>query len=234
MFFDGFEAPTIDPFWTVHVLSGTHSVVPSTERSFQGSQSAKFTTVQVSGEKQVALLHDFAQPIYGDASVCVYDTGADVSSSNAIQFILSNSQDNSEVRIGTLDYDLGPTNGGNYYIYPAGAPVNSGKDRTQDWHEWTIRTLPNLLQFIIDGEVVHTAAGPGPRFDRIGLWMYGPQLRPPTTAYFDNFSVIEVPEPSTWIVGLLGVTALPITFRRRDVEGIAARSAAYRCYRPLL
>src|SRR5438046_2646236 len=80
-FSDGFEAAQLDPFWNrVQLDSGT--ITPSPDRPHNGGQSAKMQTVNTGSTKNLLLIHDFATPTYGKASIWVYDTGADVPSSN--------------------------------------------------------------------------------------------------------------------------------------------------------
>jgi hypothetical protein len=220
VFSDGFEAPTINPFWTQQQQSGTISLVSSPV--FSGNQAVRFTSFNSGVNKNINLIHTFATPVYGRASVRVFDTGADVFSSNylALQLTRHTGTYDQKLIVG-YDYDLGPSNGGNYYVGPG--DINSGVDRTQGWHEFVIDTTPDSTKFYIDGVLVRSEAA-GFAFDHLYLTMFGPSWRPAWTGYFDDFSFTEyreataTPEPVSAVVFgavLLGVGAVGVFRRRR-------------------
>ena len=138
-FIDDFEGPTLDPFWQVRETAGTITF-PSSTLVHGGSQSVRFDSTFDMGDKWLILSHDFAEPIYGEASVWFYDTGADVASSNYLYLKVENSSLGLDSNLVAFDYDLGPSNGGSYYIKPFGgtSSTNTGVDRTQAWHQYTI------------------------------------------------------------------------------------------------
>src|SRR5438876_1073600 len=115
-FADGFEGPTLNPFWSTFTNAGSVTV-PSGAQAHSGTHSAQFNSTYFSGNKEIYLYHQFAQPAFGHVSVWVYDTGANVSSSNYLFLTLDNSVVGMRSDIGTFDYDLGPGNGGDVYYY---------------------------------------------------------------------------------------------------------------------
>src|SRR5262249_18334415 len=123
-------------------------------------------------------------------SVWMYDTGADVWSSNYIGLSLGNTQDTSvRGQLFTFDYDLGPgQNGSTYYYNPnPSTTVSTGVDRTQGWHQFTIDVTPALATFYVDGVSVYSTTDSDP-FDQVGLFMSGPSWRPAWTSCFDDFA----------------------------------------------
>jgi hypothetical protein len=208
---DGFEAPTINPFWTQFTSSG--AVGLTTAQVHSGNQAAQFTSFATGLQKNVTLFHQFAAPLFGQVSVWVFDTGADVSSSNYLELRLDNSQTNHLAHVIAYDYDFAP--GGRNYNVGAGPAANfqdidSGVDRTQAWHQFLIDSRPDGLSIAIDGQTVFTGAPMA--FDRVSLNMFGPGFRPAWVGYFDDFSFQQfvapaaVPEPAS--LAVLGVAAL--------------------------
>lgn len=188
-FADGFEP---EPFWTVSAQPGC-SAAPSTAMSHTGDWSTRFVSTNTGQPKGIGLIHQFAGPIYGRVSVWVYDSGADVGSSNYLALTLTNTALQKNVNIGTFDYDLGPGNGGDVYYYQfccANQPIRSPIDRTQGWHHWEIDTTEHSLELRIDGVTVYSSPQ-GEPFDHIGLAMFGPSWRPAWVAYFDDFEFVE-------------------------------------------
>jgi hypothetical protein len=188
-FADGFEAPTLDPFWATVTNSGSVALTP-TGPAHSGSQSVQLSSVQTGSQKSIDIHHDFAKPVYGRVSVWVYDTGAGESSSNYIGFGVLNLAEGTAAGLGTQDYDLGPTNGGTYgYGSSYGASSGGATPivRTKAWHQFVIDAAPAAFKIMIDGVQVY-ADGGGHQFDRVRLEIHGPDWRPAWTAYFDDFA----------------------------------------------
>lgn len=184
-FTDSFEAPTIDPFWAATTTSGSISLSGGGQ-VHSGSQSARFDSVTTASNKYIYLHHQFATPLYGTASVWMFDTGATAGSSNYISLVVGTTA--GSTGLGTWDYNLGSTNGGSYaYNLPGASGVMSSIIRTYAWHELTIASTANALVLSIDGVVVHSGPG-GTPVTGIMLYMGGPSWRPAWTAYFDDFS----------------------------------------------
>jgi hypothetical protein len=184
---DGFENPTLNSFWGTRTDSGSISSVTSPVHG--GGRAVQFNSVSTGANKYIELNHTFPTPVYGRASVWVYDTGADVGSSNYLALMLTRSTGVYEQQlIVGYDYDLGPNNGGNYYVGPG--DINSGVDRTRNWHEFVIDTTPVSLRFYIDGQLVRSEAR-GFAFDHLYLTMFGPSWRPAWTGHFDDFEFYE-------------------------------------------
>src|SRR5262245_21703655 len=111
-FVDGFEGPILDPFWTVAAYSGAVQF-PSTANVHGGSQSVELGSNNSGGVKEITLSHSFGAPTFGRVSVWMYDTGADVASSNYIMLrVGSLDYPGQYFGISTWDYDLGPGNNG--------------------------------------------------------------------------------------------------------------------------
>jgi virginiamycin B lyase len=183
-FTDDFEGPTLDPFWTVTAQSGSVRF-PSTAQAHSGNQSVEFDSTATSQQKDIELYHVFPVPVYGDFSVWIYDTGANVSSSNYISFTLFNSQ--TYATLSAWDYNFGDG-----ATYNGGSPTDgfySAIPRTEAWHQFEINATATSTTYTIDGAVVHT--GPGMGVERVALSMSGPYWRPAGVSYFDDFAFTQ-------------------------------------------
>ncbi len=201
-FTDDFESGTLDPFWSTNQTAGSISF-PSTTQAHSGSQSARFNSTQFAGDKRIELYHVFPTPVFGRVSVWMFDTGADVSSSNYLgMYVLNQSTEGAGFQAN--DYDLGPSNGGSYLANSFGASqINTGVDRTQSWHLLTIDTTPQTQTMSIDGLQVVTAPNSTP-LTEVHLFMSGPTWRPAWTVYFDDFefSPFQQAQPDILATGL--------------------------------
>ena len=204
-FTDPFEAPTLDPFWSVFQLNGTVTLSPTLPHA--GSQSVQFQTFNNGLNKEVQLFHNFGQPVYGQVSIYLYDAGADLLSGNYLEFYTTGGSGN-DFKLFTQDYDLGPSNGGNYYYYSAlTGGVITGIDRSQAWHKFSIDVEPAATTLAIDNQLVFT--GPGGTFNGLTINMHAPDFRPGQTAFVDDAFVNVVPEPSAAVLaGLAGTMML--------------------------
>jgi hypothetical protein len=190
---DPFEADSLNPYWAVNARSG--GVSHTTDVAHGGNQSLAFTSTRTVSDKNITLVHFFSRPVYGHFSAWVYDTSADRSSGNYMQMVVATAHDEFSQLIG-YDYDLGPTNGGHYVAKTFdGADVNTGVDRTQDWHHFEIDVLPDANTLRVDGQQVLTGAG-GTAIDRVQLSMFGPAGRPAMTGYFDDFEFTPYVPPA--------------------------------------
>lgn len=215
---DGFEAATLDPFWSTTTLNG--AVGFSTTQVHGGSQALELTTLGVSANKLAQVSHAFASPVYGTVSVWVYDSAADDLSGNYIELDVFNSILLTNARLFTQDYDLGPTNGGIYY-YNAfdNTSTATAIDRTKDWHLFEIESLATSLKLSIDGTTVFSSAA-GTPFDSISLTIHAPGFRPGLSAQYDDFTFTQaeetgaVPEPATVLFWSFGVVVGVLVARR--------------------
>ncbi len=191
-FVDTFEGATLNSFWSKSEQSGS-VVFPGTTRAHDGSQCVELVSTNSASDKWIYLNHQFAGPTYGTMSIWVYDTGADISSGNYIQFNASRTN-NTVAGLLTFDYDLGPGQGGSFYYYGVGGQsISTGIDRTQAWHLFTISALPGSLSMSVDGAVVYSSAG-GQPFDKISLLLSGPYWRPAWKVQFDDFTFVPDPD----------------------------------------
>lgn len=197
VFSDSFERDELGPDWTVSAQGGTAGI--SQASSHEGSRAVYLSSDASGSYKNISIAHHLSQPIYGRVSVWIDDTGADVTSSNYFIFYVGNTALGIGASVGTLDYDLGHNNGGEYVFTPWGAPSpsHSSVDRTHLWHHWEIEATPQSLSIRVDGTTVHSSAATGP-FDVISLGMFGPEWRPPFTTYFDSVEVFAG-EPGAWV-----------------------------------
>jgi hypothetical protein len=211
---DDFEGPTLNSFWQTTQTAGTVTF-PSSSQVHGGTQSVRVDSTFNTGDKLISLRHEFPQPVFGEASVWFYDTGADVSSSNYLWLQMRNTLLGELAIVAAADYDLGPTTGGTYYFQPFGTntATSTAIDRTQAWHQYAIKALPDSFSISIDGTNVYSAAG-GVPFDYIEFGMSGPTWRPAWTGYFDDFRFTAVPEPSAATFVTLGLGVLFAAGRR--------------------
>ena len=134
---DGFEAPTLNPFWSTSIQSG--SIALSTGQAHSGNQSVQLSSTDTGVTKSIQLFHDFSTPVYGVTSVWVLDTGAGADSSNYIAFSINNAALNFGAGLLTFDYGFqggGPGRGDQYdYIdSPFVDVAATGIQRSGIWH----------------------------------------------------------------------------------------------------
>ena len=195
-FRDSFEAPTLNPLWSVTAQSG--AVDLSTNRALSGIRSIQVSSTQDTGRKTITVSHLFPQALYGRVSVWVYDAGADELAGNELGLRIENQALGLTARFFAPDYDLGPMEGGTYRYQAFGdtATTRTAIDRTKAWHRYTVTSTEFSLVFQIDGRVIYSGPG-GVRFDAVRLEMSGPTWRPAVVANFDDFEVTELSAPST-------------------------------------
>ncbi len=191
---DDFESATLNSFWSRREASGSITF-PATARAYAGRQSVQLDSTAGTGQKNIDLFHTFPAPIYGRASVWVYDSGADEFSANYLGFFLRNQEAQTTAGIFTQDYDLGPSNGGNYYFNaPDRDSVLTAIDRTKAWHQFIITATAEVLQLEVDGTIVFNGAG-GFSFDYVTMEIHGPTWRPAWSVQFDDFELVEYHRP---------------------------------------
>ena len=216
---DGFETPTLSPFWSTYIRDG--SITMTTAEAHSGAQSAQFSSFSGSINTYEQIFHNFSTPTYGITSVWFYDTGAGVSSSNYIGFNVNN-QVNFTASLTTFDYGFqggGPGRGDQYdysdSLFVPTAPT--GITRTLAWHQYTIIDTPQALTLMVDNTTVYTRAG-GTPFTQVMITMNAPYWRPAWTAYYDDFSfqsIAAVPEPSTIALAGIGLACSGLFALRR-------------------
>jgi hypothetical protein len=168
----------LSSFWHTYANAGS-VVFPSTNLVHSGAQSVALSSLANAGQKSIGAYHDFAAPIFGRASIWVYDSGADELSGNYIGFHVRNISQNKSASLFTQDYDLGSSDGGTYYyqVFGRRETPRTSIDRTQAWHEFTIIASEQMLTMQIDGVTVYAGPG-GVPFDRVEFEIHGPTWRP--------------------------------------------------------
>lgn len=200
-FSDTFEGPSLAPFWTPYVDDG-QVIAPSSSMVHAGASALELVTLEATGPAKAAgVRHVFSEPTYGELSVWLYDTGADMESSNYLTLWAP------PFGIGTFDYDLGPGLGSSYEFTVGDVGYTSSVDRTQAWHHLVIRSTPDSSSLEIDGIQVYVGTG-GMPFSDVQLDMHAPSWRPDWNCYFDDFEFI----PHAWTdlgFGLAGSLGTP-------------------------
>lgn len=189
-FSDGFEAATINPFWTSLVTGTDGGLVHLTNTiAHTGSQSIELDT---SGTfAQSYLSHNFSSPIYGTAQVWVYDntpyTGYKIlmiyngtdGPGTAYHIYLDWGEQQTH-----LYYPATSTTWANTVLLPA--------QTSKTWHLWTFTSAPSGVTIQIDGATVFTQAINFP-FDTIRFSQQGGA----GAAFFDDFSVRQSIVPTS-------------------------------------
>src|SRR5262249_13022528 len=155
---------------------------PSTAAAHSGSQSVALNTFDTGINKEVQLTHDFGGSTYGTASIWLYDTGAGQTSGNYLEFYVFNSS-GIVAEGSTQDYD--PRPGGNGHTYDFGTAAGGFETsivRTQDWHHFVLKDLPDSLQISIDDTVVYSSNA-GTAFTNLTINMHAPSWRPAMVSY---------------------------------------------------
>jgi hypothetical protein len=148
------------------------------------------------GQREMHLKHQFASPLKGDFSIWFYDV-APGQETLYEKLTLYSSQTPDSALIGTQDFDafcytaqlstsgqnFGPN--ANCEIYPQVTTTNV--HRTPGWHLLDINVSANGISYSIDGNQVFSTIGDY-RFDIIDITVSGPDWRPNTVAYFDDFA----------------------------------------------
>jgi PKD repeat protein len=193
-FADGFEAATLDPFWTTSQTGGTVSITSALAHS--GTHSLAFTAVSPGPNLQ--LTHAFASPTKGSFSVYYYDAAPGQQTLYEQMLLLNSNQPGLLAAIGTNDFDAfcymsrlddghGGTQGPNAScgVFPQTQTTNV--HRTLGWHLLTIDVRAADVVFSIDGVTTFTATGDY-AFDSVVIFMSGPSFRPLTSSYIDDFN----------------------------------------------
>jgi hypothetical protein len=203
IFHDRFEANTLDPYWSTTTSNGSISLVST--RAHSGTKSLQLNTTNASATKSVQVSHDFPTPVFGKVSVWAYDSFADDLSGNYIFLRTGNAALDRFANLYTQDYDLGPTNGGNYYV-ESHPTVNKATnvDRTKNWHLFEIESRPDSLKMMVDSIVVHSEPAGFP-FANVALTLHAPGFRPGVSMQFDDFQFISIPEPRCIALLSMGV-----------------------------
>src|SRR5207244_13178090 len=136
---DDFESSVLNSFWTKYA-NAVFVVFPYTKLAHGGAQSVALSSVANAGQKSIGVYHDFASPIYGRASIWVYDSGADELSGNSIGFHARNLSQNKSASLFTQDYDMSQSDGGTYYyqLFGQSETPRTSIDRTKAWHQFAI------------------------------------------------------------------------------------------------
>jgi hypothetical protein len=220
-FSDGFEGQALDPYWFGFANQGSITF-PSVAETHSGFQSVQFNSI-ANASSLVGLQHGFASAGYGEVSVWVYDTGADLPLYQSLVLTLRNGGA-TVASMGALAKDAGPNAGGNYF-YSVGFGGDIGRinyfpnDRTPAWHQFSIRSQPGTLLMGVDGRYHISYAASRP-FDSFEMYMSGGPLPADAVSYWDDFSfkLTPVPEPSalTFLVLAIGTGIGGYVLRKRS------------------
>jgi hypothetical protein len=180
VFSDGFEAPTLDGFWTTRLSLA--SITLSSAQVHSGTQAAQFSASGY-GQKDSALEHRFASPQYGKISVWVYDQ------KNYIYFstMVHNTALGQGAGIGVQDWD--------YSAYYSVAGKTSFP-RSVGWHLFSMEFTASAFVASIDGQVVYSGPG-GVPYDKIVLQMTGPGSG---GVVYDDFAYTAAPDPAGLLI----------------------------------
>lgn len=190
-------------FWQLKQQYGTVGLSTDQNHTPGGTQSLKFAS-SPGGQREMHATHYFKSRTNGNLTVWFYDV-APGQETLYEQVSLYDSVSGWSASMGTMDFDaycymtvlynsntqqeLGPN--ANCGIYPqiTTTPIS----RTTGWHKLNIQVGNTAITFSIDGTVVFTYAGAF-AFDSVGLHMSGPDWRPDTVAYFDDFAFHPLPK----------------------------------------
>jgi len=221
-FADNFEAPTIDPFWSVFQQLG--SVQLSTDQSQSGAQSVKLSAIS-GGQRNIWLSHTFAQPTKGTLSVWFYDTtpGSPTVYSGLYAF---NSVTGHGYAVNVADWS-----GSNYIWSGAGVgETPTSISRSAGWHHFVLKTTATEYEASIDGIVVGSVAGDF-AFDSVYLLMQGPN-GPNASFYLDDFLFQPLSQPTVGVCALYDTSkahrrnsTVPIKIQVCDSDGVNLSSA---------
>lgn len=184
VFNDGFEAPSLNAFWTVS-LQQHYDIVLTTTPTHSGSQALALTSLPSPSEDGAAVIeHSWATPQTGTSSIWFYDHAPSVGDSYA-GFYIDSSSSSLAQGLSIRDWDA------SFYHDNAG---QTAIPRAQGWHELKFVVAGSGASAFIDGALVSTVAAMD-SFDRIQVW--GGQWYPKanSTYVFDDFTVSSIPEP---------------------------------------
>jgi hypothetical protein len=194
---DTFEASTLNPlFWSKSQQYGTVSLSTEQDKTFDGKQSLKFSSVS-GGQRGIGVSHRFAFPQKGTFSIWFYDVAAGQETQYE-QISLYNTVTTDLASIGTQDFDAhcyeaqlynyttgqqqGPNQ--NCGLYPQISTTNV--QRTKAWHLFSIFVEQDTVVLVIDNNAVFVANG-NYAYDTVTILQSGPYWRPDTYSYWDDY-----------------------------------------------
>ena len=196
---DTFEPSTTTPgpFWTLTQDYGTVRLAQGINHSSGGHQALKFSST-AGGQRGMTASHTFGSPRKGTFSIWFYDV-APGQETQYEQISLTNAVTGDYASIGTQDFDAfcyeaqlynyntkirqGPNQ--NCGRYPQISTTNV--QRTVGWHNLSVFVGTDSITLAIDGNSVFTTAG-NYSYDTITLFQSGPEWRPNTYSYWDDFA----------------------------------------------
>jgi hypothetical protein len=194
-FTDSFEGSSINPWWSVTQQYG--SVGLSAVKSHSGGHAARFTS-RSGGQREMHLKHRFSSPTRGNVSVYFYDNAPGQETLYETLNLYNSAQPKFLAGIGTQDFDAncysavfddpaGAVSGqnANCGVYPQISTTSV--HRTLGWHLLSITVGTGSISFAIDGQQLFSTPG-NYQFDTIDLAVAGPDWRPNTSAFFDDFT----------------------------------------------
>lgn len=194
---DTFEAPTLNPFWTLTQQYGTVHLSTDKNHTFAGKQSLKFVSSD-GGQRNIFATHKYASPLKGTFSISFYDVAPNQETQYE-QISLYNSVTGDSVSIGTQDFDAycyeaqlynyntkvqqGPNQ--RCGTYPQTSTTNV--HRTAGWHILSVFVGSDSITLAIDGNAVFTGKG-NYSYNTLQISQSGPVWRPDTYSYWDDFA----------------------------------------------
>jgi Bacterial Ig-like domain (group 3) len=173
---DKFEAPSINPFWTILDHAGTGSVNLDTDLAHSGKQSVEVTTESYGGVE--ALSHSSPSPLYGTVSVWVYYANVYGTGYKQLDIFagpaFSGNDYNLYIDWGDLQTYLYDSSGALHVLAP---------DQSTGWHQWFFSSVSGGVTIKIDGATVFTQTTPF-TFQTVNLQ----QCCDAGSAFFDDFS----------------------------------------------
>jgi hypothetical protein len=210
VFFDGFEAPSLDPFWTFTSPANAGSMSFDSSVAHTGTQSVQLSSLAYGGNAY--LTHMFPSAVYGTVDVYVYDPLIPAIGYKQLWISSDGLPSNQSANPGNsylmwydwatlqtvLYYPVDPFDPNTTWAAAILAPAYS----SPGWRRWTISTSPTKLTIQIDGATVFTRS--------LGYAFNAVSLNNCCIAGYANFDDFSFTQASVYQVALLYDPAKPV------------------------